>query len=172
MPFPISGQLVLYLKPFSRYLHLNMSAHVHTHRRTRTQKWKQYIRQFHSVHLADIITLYLGCLQKKILRAAEQSDNRSRGWRHRRDVTVPIATCHQGRDVKRRHQSRRVERERESFVVVTSGRELLLLLVLSTPPALPHVMTSSNQCVYKCNTSPQRQRCKLTVLDAPPAVWL
>jgi len=29
---------------------------VRTHRQTDTQKWKHYIRQFHSVHLADIMT--------------------------------------------------------------------------------------------------------------------
>jgi len=36
-------------------LKTGLSAHRHTGRQTERQKWKQYIRQFHSVHLADII---------------------------------------------------------------------------------------------------------------------
>ena len=35
-----------------------ITAHRQTHRLTDTQKRKQYIRQFHSVHLADITTTY------------------------------------------------------------------------------------------------------------------
>jgi len=36
-------------------LMMMITAHRQTHRHTDTQKRKQYIRQFHSVHLADII---------------------------------------------------------------------------------------------------------------------
>jgi len=41
------------------------TARAQTHGQTDRQKWKQYIRQFHSVHLADIITSRLCCMQKK-----------------------------------------------------------------------------------------------------------
>jgi len=34
-----------------------ITAHRQTHTHTDTEKRKQYIRQFHSVHLADIITI-------------------------------------------------------------------------------------------------------------------
>ena len=40
-----------------KMLKTGLNAHAHTHRQTDGQKWKQYIRQFHSVHLADITML-------------------------------------------------------------------------------------------------------------------
>ena len=36
---------------------MGLGAHRYTDTQTHTQKWKQYVRQFHSVHLADIINV-------------------------------------------------------------------------------------------------------------------